>query len=151
MWLTALACGEVLALPVRESLAMFESGATHIARCQSDKMRGRSGEVSRYQIMPDVWRQYTKSREFDNPEVAWHVAQRILQDRTDWFRSMTGREPDALELYLLWNKPGHFKAAEFDTDRVQTHFKRRAQRFANLCALSPSQSPGLMPGQLGLN
>ena len=148
MWLAAFAGCDALALTVRESLAMFESGATQVARCQADRMRGSSGEVSRYQIMPEVWRQYTKSREYDNPEVAWTVAQRILLDRTNWFRELTGREPDTLELYLLWNKPGHFKSAEFVVDRVKSLFKRRAQRFANLCLFASNRSSGQSEPQL---
>ncbi len=124
------------ALPLRESLGMFESGATLPQRCAADKMRGSHGEVSRFQIMPGVWRQYSPSRDYDNPEVAWDVAQRVLQDRTRWFRAANRRDPDALELYLMWNKPGHFEAAGFDVKRVKSLFKQRAQRFANLRARS---------------
>jgi hypothetical protein len=123
------------ALPLRQSLGMFESGATSWQRSPADFMRGGSGEVSRFQIMPEVWRRYTKSREYDNPEVAWTVTQRILADRTATFRAATGREPDALELYLLWNKPGHFEAAGYQTSRVKADYRSRAQRFANLFAL----------------
>ena len=135
--LVAVLVRDTTALPVRESLGMFESGATLPQRCAADKMRGASGEVSRFQIMPGVWRQYSQSRDYDNPEVAWNVAQRVLQDRVQWFRTANGREPDAAELYLLWNKPGHFQAAGFDVKRVRNLFKQRAQRFANLCARSP--------------
>ena len=131
----ASACNAA-ALPLRESLGMFESGATLPQRCAADKMRGAHGEVSRFQIMPSVWRQYSPSQDYDNPEVAWDVAQRVLQARTRWFHSANGREPDAAELYLMWNKPGHFEAAGFDVKRVKTLFKQRAQRFANLRARS---------------
>jgi hypothetical protein len=123
------------ALPLQQSLGMFESGATHLKRGAADLKRGQSGEVSRYQIMPEVWRQYSQSREYDNPEVSWAVAQRILQDRVVWFRNATGRHPDALELYLLWNKPGHFEAVGFKANRVKPLYKDRAQRFANIYAL----------------
>jgi len=128
--------GEATALPLRESLGMFESGAALPQRCAADKMRGTHGEVSRFQIMPSVWRQYSQSRDYDNPEVAWDVAQRVLQDRTRWFRTANGREPDPAELYLMWNKPGHFEAAGFDVKRVKSLFQQRAQRFANLRARS---------------
>lgn len=134
--LVTVSVGDATALPLRESLGMFESGATLPRRCAADKMRGSHGEVSRFQIMPGVWRQYSQSRDYDNPEVAWDVAQRVLQDRSRRFREANGREPDAAELYLLWNKPGHFEAAGFDVKRVKTLFQQRAQRFANLRARS---------------
>lgn len=123
------------AMPLRQSLAMFESGATSSQRSKADTLRGGSGEVSRFQIMPAVWRSYSKSREYDNPEVAWTIAQRILADRTATFRAATGREPNALELYLLWNKPGHFEAQDYKASRVKADYRQRAQRFANLLTL----------------
>ena len=123
------------AMPLRQSLGMFESGATSWQRSQADFMRGGSGEVSRFQIMPAVWRRYTKSREYENPEVAWTVAQRILADRIADFRTATGREPNGLELYLLWNKPGHFETAGYHTGQVKSDYRQRAQRFANLLAV----------------
>ena len=70
--------------------------------------------------------------------VAWAVAQRIIQDRQQWFLAATGREPSALEIYLLWNKPGHFCAARFSSQRVHPHFKERAERFANLLRMNPA-------------
>ncbi len=124
---------EAKALPIRESLAMIESGATQPHRSAADRMRGSAGEVSRFQIMPRVWHEYTASKEYEDPDLAWWVAQQILGDRTKRFREKTGREPNAVELYLLWNKPGHFEAAKFDTARVKSLFSHRAQRFANLC------------------
>lgn len=131
-WLGLAPCQ---AMPLRQSLGMFESGATSWQRSQADSMRGGSGEVSRFQIMPAVWRRYTKSRDYENPEVAWTVTQRILADRTADFRTATGREPNGLELYLLWNKPGHFEAVDYQTSRVKADYHQRAQRFANLFAL----------------
>jgi len=127
--------GKAAGMSLRDSLAMFESGATQPHRCASDKLRGNSGEVSRFQIMPEVWREYSRSREYENPEVAWSVAERILQDRIRLFIDRTGRNPDALEIYLLWNKPGHFYSVGFSSKRVRPEFKRRAERFANLLSL----------------
>jgi hypothetical protein len=123
------------AMPLRQSLGMFESGATTGQRSHADLMRGGSGEVSRFQIMPSVWRHYTRSREYDNPEVAWTVAQRILVERTADFRAATKREPTGVELYLLWNKPGHFEAVGYRIEQVKRDYHIRAQRFANLLAV----------------
>jgi hypothetical protein len=131
-WLGLVRCD---AMPLRQSLAMFESGATSWQRGKADDLRGGSGEVSRFQIMPEVWRRYSKSREYNNPEIAWAVTQRILADRTTGFRTATGREPNALELYLLWNKPGHFEAQDYNPSRVKEGYRQRAQRFANLLTL----------------
>lgn len=130
-----LGCQTCSALPLRQSLGMFETGATSWQKSAADYVRGGSGEVSRFQIMPEVWRRYTRSREYDNPEVAWIVAQRIIADRTAEFRRATGREPNGQELYLLWNKPGHFAAAGYQAGRVKADYRSRAQRFANLLAL----------------
>jgi hypothetical protein len=119
-------------MPLRHSLAMFESGATGVTRSAADLKRGGSGEVSRFQILPEVWHQYSRSRDYDNPEVAWQVAQRILDDRVRRFRAATSREPNAQELYLLWNKPGSFEAAGFTVSKVKPAYRARAERFANL-------------------
>ena len=130
-----LGLGDCVAMPLRQSLGMFESGATTWQRSGADSLRGGSGEVSRFQIMPAVWRRYSTSREYDNPEVAWAVAQRILADRAAEFRATTGRDPGALELYLLWNKPGHFEAQGYLASRVKAGYRQRAERFANLLSL----------------
>ena len=136
LFVSAFAPRWASAMTLRDSLAMFESGAQQPQRCAADRLRGGSGEVSRFQIMPDVWRRYTRSRDYENPEVAWAVAERIIQDRKQWFSGATGREPSDLELYLLWNKPGHFRSARFSPQRVHPHFKERAERFANLIRIN---------------
>lgn len=128
--LASLAHGETDTF--RRSLAMFETGASSPARGVADTLRGRAGEVSRFQIMPDVWQSYSQSRDYANPEVAWTVASRILAERIGQFRTTTNREPSALEVYLLWNKPGHFEGVAFDPAKVRTLYRSRAERFANL-------------------
>ena len=123
---------DCVALGIKESLAMIETGATTNARGKWDHTRGSSGEISRFQIMPDVWRRYTKSRSWTNPDVAWSVAQKIISDRIEDFKSKTGREPEPVELYLLWNKPGHFAANKYKFYLVSRPYLLRARRFANL-------------------
>jgi hypothetical protein len=124
--------GSASALPLKQSLAMFETGATQPHRSAADYKRGSAGEVSRYQIMPHIWHIYSSSRDYGNPELAWWVANRILWDRTREFEAKTGRAPNAIELYLLWNKPGHFEAAGYRLSRVSRLYATRAERFANL-------------------
>lgn len=128
----ALLTTTVKAEPLNYALGLFESGAESFQRGHSDYKRGSSGEVSRYQIMPDVWKRYSKSRDYHNPAVAWEVAQHILTDRVTDFRERMHRDPDATELYLLWNKPGHFSAAHFSLRQVNHHYLERARRFANI-------------------
>lgn len=128
----ALVCTTAKAEPLPYALGLFESGAETFQRGEADFKRGGSGEVSRYQIMPDVWVRYSKTRDFHNPAEAWQVAQRILNERVNDFRARTQRDPNATELYLLWNKPGHFFNAKYSLKRVSRYYLARAQRFANL-------------------
>lgn len=135
-----LAVSEAGALTVREALAMVETGAERPTRCAADSVIGGNGEVSRFQIMPDVWRGYTKSDGYDDPETAWKVARQILDERAKWFQRVTGREPNKTELYVLWNKPGHFESAGFVLSRVKPLYRERAERFSNLCHLQATST-----------
>lgn len=123
---------ECAALGIKESLAMIETGATSSVRGKWDHTRGSSGEISRFQIMPEVWRRYTSSQSWTNPEVAWSVAQKIISDRIEEFKAKMGRAPEPVELYLLWNKPGHFAANKYKFYLVNRSYLLRARRFANL-------------------
>lgn len=117
---------------VREALAHFETGATKPTPCAADRVIGSRKEVSRFQILPSVWRQYSRSRDYYNPEVAWNVAAKILIDREKWFRTATGREWDAIDLYLMWNAPGEYQRAKWNRSRVSRVVMQRAKRFANI-------------------
>jgi hypothetical protein len=112
----------ILSLAVRccgmdrfEALSQIESG-------DCDVCVGRYGEVSRYQILPSVWRQYTKLPlgAATNPFTARNVAEAIMADRARgvmWTDSLW---------YMVWHRPGRiFKPTAREADR--------AQRFANLC------------------
>jgi len=113
---------------IRWALAQIESG--HLKN--QDAAKGASGEVSRFQIMPEVWRDYSASRNFKNPVVSWSVAFKILQDRYSWFLRSTGREPSAFDLYVMWNKPGLYGRVDFDPDRLPRRVRNVATRFENL-------------------
>jgi len=132
LFLALVATPTTQAEPLPYALGLFESGAESFQRNEADFKRGGSGEVSRYQIMPDVWVRYSKTRDFHNPVEAWQVAQRILNERVNDFRERTQRDPNPTELYLLWNKPGHFAGAKYSLKRVSRYYLARAQRFANL-------------------
>jgi hypothetical protein len=128
VWLQA----SLSASPLRDALAMIETGAQSPLAGEPDRVVGGSGEISRFQIMPEVWKAYTKSKNHTNPEVAWTVTRRILADRVGSFEKATGRPPEPIELYLLWNKPGHFEGVGYRLDKVSRIYRDRAQRFQNL-------------------
>ncbi len=127
-----VAMASLEASPLRDALAMIETGASSSVAGDPDHVIGGSGEVSRFQIMPGVWKAYTKSRNHTNPEVAWTVTRRILADRVGSFEKATGRPPEPIEVYLLWNKPGHFEGVGYRLERVSLIYRDRAQRFQNL-------------------
>ena len=106
------------------ALALVESGGSDIAR-------GKSGEVSRYQIMPYIWGAETKSTQWKDPEIARIVAERILSKRIDHFVKKTGRLPDASQVYALWNKPGAFENAGFNLHKLGVRTQQRCSRYAN--------------------
>ncbi len=127
-----VAMASLEASPLRDALAMIETGASSPVAGDPDHVIGGSGEVSRFPIMPGVWKAYTKSRNHTNPEVAWTVTRRILADRVGSFEKATGRPPEPIEVYLLWNKPGHFEGVGYRLERVSLIYRDRAQRFQNL-------------------
>ena len=106
------------------ALSQIESG-------DRDRMVGRQGEVSRYQIMPAVWRK--ECRGFfllhqTKPELeplATAVARDLWERRVQEFAAKQRRYPTRFELYLLWHRPGRV-LAPLDLER------ERAERFANL-------------------
>ena len=82
--------------------------------------------------MPDVWKRYTRSRNYSNPEIAWTVANRILNSRRTWFVRATKREPTPFDLYVMWNKPGLYEQVGFEARRLPPQLREVARRFENL-------------------
>lgn len=117
---------------LREALAEFETGALTPKACAADHAVGSRNEISRFQILPGVWRQYSTSRDFHNPQTAWNVAERILNDRERAFREATQRQWDLTDIYLMWNAPGLYRRANWNRGKVSPVVLKRAQRFANL-------------------
>lgn len=119
--------------PIEWALAQIESG--HLRN--PDRAKGSSGEVSRFQIMPRVWKAYSRSRDYTNPQVAWSVARRILKDRQAWFISATGREPAPFDLYVMWNKPGLYERVAYNRKRLPRSLTDVARRFEALITAEP--------------
>lgn len=113
-------------------LAEFETGATTPKPCAGDRVIGGHKEISRYQILPTVWNQYSSSRNYRDPETAWKVARQVLLERERAFQQATGRPWDYVDIYVMWNAPGEYSRAKWDRARVSPVVMERARRFANL-------------------
>jgi len=122
-----LVCAQVEAVDSRllEALATVESGG-------NDRAVGRAGEVSRYQIKPDVWRRAVKAKGWKarDAEAAKRVANAILDERINRFKQATGREPTAREVYALWNAPGVLAQQGWRYERLPKVVRFRCERFA---------------------
>ena len=108
------------------ALGMLETG-------NDDREIGGAGEVSRYQIMPSVWRRYSASRSYGNPQVSLAVAQRHWAVLYGAFKQQAGREPSDFDMYVLWNTHyGYYAARNFNPARLAPVVRDRAQRYVNL-------------------
>jgi len=116
----------------REALAELETGAKTPVRCSGDYAVGAAKEISRFQILPSVWREYSGENTYRNPNAAWLVTARILRDREAEFRRATGRQWDSVDLYIMWNAPGVYRRAKWDRAKVSPVVMERAKRFESL-------------------
>ena len=101
------------------ALSLIESG-------DNDRAVGRAGEVSRYQIMPFVWRAYGGGNPRNAAE-AKRVATRIMGDRIAKFQAKHNRPPTMVEVYALWRSPA--RAMQL---KLSAAVKDCGQRFSNL-------------------
>ena len=116
-----------------DALSMIESG-------NDDSAIGQAGEISRFQIRPSVWRQYSRSTAYENAQVAAGVAQKHLLYLQSAFRERAGREATDFDLYILWNAGlGYYERAGFLPERVHHVIRERAQRYLNLRNLPAAQ------------
>ena len=116
-----------------EAISMIETA-------DRDALVGRAGERSRYQIMPRVWKYYTTSRDYANPQVARAVAERHLSVLEETYRKATGREPSDFDRYVLWNAgPTYYAKVGFNPRRVSPVVRERAQRYVNLREMKQDQ------------
>src|SRR5689334_14428917 len=80
------------------ALSMIESG-------DNDRMVGRAGEISRYQILKREWRTVTNSTRFTDRKVAEAVTLKLIDKRVAAFQAIYKRLPTDFEFYGLWNAP----------------------------------------------
>lgn len=120
---------------------MIESG-------NNDRAVGGAGEVSRYQIMPRVWRGYTSSRAYQNSEISKLIARKHLTYLEEVFKTRTGRDPTDFDRYVLWNAgPTYYNRIGFAKRRVHPVIRERALRFVNLREMqdpTPASSNGIL-------
>lgn len=107
------------------ALSMLETG-------DNDRMVGRAGEISRYQVLKSEWQAVTASTSYTDPTLSKEIAVKILEQRVQRFKTTFNRPPTDFEFYALWNAPGQVFGA-----RISPVVAERAQRFANLCAWNP--------------
>ena len=110
----------------RFALGMIETG-------NDDREIGGLGEISRYQIMPSVWRRYSSSRRYHDPATSTEVAQQQWTALHDYFKQQTRREPTDFDMYVLWNtRYGYYARHGFKPARLDAAVRDRAERFVNL-------------------
>lgn len=111
------------------TIAEVETKPTSALQCQADFKIGKHGEVSRYQIMPDIWALYDPKDTADptNPYTSKYIAEKILWDRDLKFRLNRKRPPTPCEVYVLWNAPNQIYKGN-----ASAKVLKRALRFQRL-------------------
>jgi hypothetical protein len=118
-------------LPALDSRRLFALGM--IETGNDDRAIGLAGEISRYQLAPPVWRSYSSSMEYRNPNTALQVARLHWNYLAAYFKEKTGRMPTDFDMYVLWNtRYGYYAHKSFTRHHLATIVQDRAQRFVNL-------------------
>jgi hypothetical protein len=108
------------------ALGMIETG-------NKDGEVGKAGEVSRYQILPTVWKAYSHRADYRNTQAAIEVARQHWAKLAAYFLDKTGRQPSDFDMYVMWNtRFGYYSRRGFSASRLGTVVRDRAQRFVNL-------------------
>ncbi len=110
----------------RFALGMIETG-------NRDHKIGGAGEVSRYQIMPSVWKQYSDSRSYQDPDTSLEVAQQHWSANYARFKQQAHRVPTDFDMYVLWNtRYSYYASHGFNPASLNPVVRDNAQRFVNL-------------------
>jgi hypothetical protein len=116
------------------ALSMIETG-------DNDRMVGRAGEISRYQILKREWRSVTNSTRYTDPATAKAVTLQLIDRRLQAFQGRYSRPPTNFEFYALWNAPGQVLER-----RVSPTVAERCRRYANLCEWKGTPKPAPSTG-----
>ncbi len=108
-----LACGSS-AMDRWSALSMIESG-------DNDRAVGHYGEISRFQIRPELW----PGGNSQNAGDALTAAREIMLPRLQAFETSHQRPANDIEFYILWNAP-------WEVDHPSKAVTERARRFNNL-------------------
>lgn len=111
------------------ALSMIETG-------DNDRMVGRAGEISRYQILKREWSSVTNSVRYADPQIAKAVALRLIERRVQAFQAAYNRPPTHFEFYGLWNAP-----SQVLENRVSRTVAERCRRYSNLCEWDGKAKP----------
>lgn len=121
-------------LPDLHALALIESG-------DRDNAIGRLGEISAYQITPNVWRVegeklgilYGKSH-WTNKEIASKIAIKILDDNSKRFKKAnSNRIETPIDTYCMWNLGfSRYKRLSFNVARANRVTRDASMRYDNL-------------------
>jgi hypothetical protein len=119
------------------ALGMIETG-------NDDREIGGAGEVSRYQIMPVVWHQFSDSLRYRDPAISQQVAQQLWARLYARFKEQAHREPTDFDMYVLWNtRYGYYANKGFNPKKLGPTVRDRAQRFVNLVERADLDSDGI--------
>ena len=111
------------------ALSMIETG-------NNDRMVGRAGEISRYQILKREWRSVTNSTRYTDPATAKAVTLKLIERRVQSFQAVYHRQPTNFEFYALWNAP-----TQVLEKRVSRTVAERCRRYSNLCEWTGTPTP----------
>ena len=99
---------------------------SQLESADNDGAIGAVGEVSRYQVRPEIWQRYAaRGMNWKTAADALVVAQRIMKDRCAEFEHTHGRPPTDFEFYVLWNAPAQ-------VGQPVKAVRLRAERFCSL-------------------
>jgi hypothetical protein len=119
VFLLACICSAGSAMDRWSALSQIESG-------NNDKAVGRLGEISRFQILPNVWTALApENADWENPKDALAVAKVAMKKRCADFERTYHRAPTDFEFYVLWNAPAQI-------EQPSSVVSERAKRFCNL-------------------
>lgn len=108
------------------ALAEIESGG-------NDYAVGDVGEISRYQIRPEVWRTYSSSRRYTDSSVALPIAEKYMAKLRHDFERATGREPTETDCVILWKSGiAGYEKHGFNPAHMSAAHRDRINRFRNL-------------------
>ena len=116
-------------------LSILLSALSQIESNDNDAAVGKAGEISRWQMMPEVWDNAThKPRAMARIyKEALPVARKELESRIGYFRYNLNRDPVPEQVYALWNIGAIcFKNMHFDDSLLSWRLQATCERFANL-------------------